>query len=349
MPHLQLRGQKRSANLSHLDILICTHNRSAELSKVLDALSVQRPPAGMSWSVLVVDNASTDDTQAIVATCTQKLPVRYIHEPQLGLTMARRRGVLETSAEWIAFVDDDNLVDAGWVAAVSAAIDAHPDAGGIGGRVVLKWEATPPSAVKSFGFCFAEQDLGDQPLEVRSLVGAGMVLKREALRACGWISSPLLADRIGKSLISGGDAEIALRVRGAGYALWYEPQVTMLHLMPASRSTSMYLLRINRSLGATSPLVSLLTWSGDYQNWRQWARGNYRHRMIQALLGLWWSLWNGGQRLAALAWLAYALGYGKGIAEISRLSVERRDALLGLAAEAKRAEPLVTMIAVDAS
>ena len=322
--------------MAHLDIVICTHNRSAALDRVLDRLAAQQAVTDMSWSVLVVDNASSDDTPAIVARYVGELELRYVLEPRLGLTHARQRGFSETSGEWIGFVDDDNLLDPGWVAAIGHAIHTFPEAGGFGGRVVLEWEVEPPAAVVSFGFCFAEQDLGDEPRELDSLVGAGMVLSRKALHACGWAVGPLLADRIGKSLVSGGDAEMAVRVRGAGYALRYEPRAVMRHLMPASRSTSAYLLRINRSLGVTSAAVSLLIWAGDYQGWRQSARDDNKGRMRQAIAGLWWSLRAGQERVAAVAWLAYALGQREGIARVGRMTPARRDALLGAAVQSRR-------------
>ena len=290
----------------------------------------------MSWSVLIVDNASLDDTAAVVARHAHGLDLHYVHEPKLGLTHARQRGVSETVGDWIGFVDDDNLLDPGWIAAIVDAIRTFPDAGGIGGRVILQWETKPPRAVTDFGFCFAEQDLGEAPRELESLVGAGMVLRREALKACGWVAAPLLDDRIGKSLISGGDTEMALRVRGAGYALRYEPRAVMRHLMPANRATLGYLLRINRSLGATSAIVSLLGWAGDYRSWRQSARGNDKQRMREAITGLWWSLRTGRKHVAAAAWLTYALGYRQGVAQVGRMSPARRNALLGAAVQFSR-------------
>jgi hypothetical protein len=85
------------------------------------------------------------------------------------------------------------------------AIRSHPQAGGISGRVVLDWEEPPPNFLKGLGSCFAEQDLGEAACEIDGMVGAGMVVRRRALVECGWLHRPLLADRIGKRLVSGGD------------------------------------------------------------------------------------------------------------------------------------------------
>jgi glycosyltransferase involved in cell wall biosynthesis len=255
-----------------------------------------------------------------------------VYEAEQGLTPARVRGVRETRRPWIAFVDDDNLLAPDWLAAMSAAIHAHPWAGGVGGRVRLVWDVPPLPAAAAFGFCFAEQELGEAPLAVGSLVGAGMVLRRAALEACGWTKQPLLADRIGRSLISGGDAEIALRVRSAGFELWYEPAAVMDHRMPAGRATRGYLMRINRALGATSVLVGLLAWPGDYDAWGAEQRSAEAFRLLQALRGLWWSLTHRREVTAAFGWLSYALGMRSGLRAVAALSDAERAAILGKAA-----------------
>jgi glycosyltransferase involved in cell wall biosynthesis len=316
-----------------LDLVICTFNNSAGLDEVLARLSRQHD-AALDWSITVVDNACTDDTKDVVAAHAERgaPPIRYVLEPQQGLTPARLRGVRETGGDWIAFVDDDNLLEPGWVAAIGAAVQAHPGAGAIGGRVSLLWDRTPPHSASDFGFCFAEQELGDAPRQVDNLVGAGMVVRREALVASGWTDGPLLADRIGHSLISGGDVEVALRIKAAGYELWYDPSARMLHRMSVGRATRRYLLRMNRALGATAARVSLLAWPGDYESWRAAQKGLIAARLAQAWRGLAWSLRVRRKITGALGWLSFAAGLRSGVAEIARMAEGERKALMGKAA-----------------
>ena len=49
------------------------------------------------------------------------------------------------------------------------------------------------------------------------IVGAGLVLNREALQRSGWIERQYLGDRKGNALLSGGDMEMVLRIRAAGF------------------------------------------------------------------------------------------------------------------------------------
>lgn len=318
-----------------IDVIICTHNRAADLDRVLALLKRQRCSDAVRWQVLVVDNASTDATADVVEACRAKgaLPaLRRVFEPEPGLTAARRRGVRETTAPWVAFVDDDNLIQAEWLEAVASAIRAHPDAGGVGGRVVLDWEAPPPGLLKDFGFCFAEQDAGEADCAVESLVGAGMVLRRAALVESGWLDRPLLADRVGNRLISGSDVEIAQRVRAAGYSLWYTPAAVLHHRIPASRMSRRYLFRVNLGLGASEALVSALTWPGDWPSWRRMAAARRRDWYVRSRRGLVDALRHRQGLVRATAWACFGLGFARGVRHCEALAPAERAALLGAAA-----------------
>ena len=215
-----------SERASDIDVVICTYDNEQQLDRVLGALGRQTAPDG--WRVLVVDNNSGPATARVVERhrATGAVPgLRVVREATQGLTPARRRGVAATAAPWVAFVDDDCLLAPAWVEQALAFARAHPEAGAFGGRVVPTYEQPPPATLAERGWLFAEQDLGDEVQEVDCLVGAGMVLNREALESSGWTDEAFLADRVGRRLVSGGDVEIALRVAGTGRPLWYVPDL----------------------------------------------------------------------------------------------------------------------------
>lgn len=323
-----------------IDIVICTYNRASGLDLILENLSRQSCEDRVRWRVLVVDNASTDATAQVVARHHRKslLPdLRYVFEPMPGLTAARLRGARETTAPWIAFVDDDNFLEPSWLEAISRAIWMHGDAGGIGGKVILDWEATPPRYLTEFDFCFAAQNHGDADCIVDSLAGAGMVLCRKALVDSGWLDQPLVADRVGAKLTSGGDVEMAQRVRSAGYDLWVVPDAVLRHRIPVSRMTRRYLFRINRELGASSAVISLLTWSDDWVSWRQMVRDRRRDRYRLAMRDIKYALRRRSNLTPAIAWACFALGYARGVRQCEGISEGRRAELLGAASLPHRA------------
>jgi glycosyltransferase involved in cell wall biosynthesis len=318
-----------------LSVVICTYNGADRLPAVFTALKAQRTPPGVSWDVVVVDNGSTDETQGIVAAAIEEggLPsLRYVTEADPGLTAARRRGVRETQSPWIAFVDDDNLLEPDWIGAIVEAIARHPEAGGIGGEIQLEWESSPAAYLDQFGFCFAEQKVGPEERRADSLAGAGMVLRREALVSSGWLDAPLLADRTGKSLVSGGDVEIAQRVRAAGYPLWLTPDAVLRHRIPRRRMNRRYLFNINVQLGISSAVVSVLTWPGKWPAWHSMASKERSRWARIAAQGLFWSALKIQHFTQAIAWTCFCIGYSRGVSRCLKLSPIERERLLGAGA-----------------
>jgi glycosyltransferase involved in cell wall biosynthesis len=87
-------------------VIIPTRNRSALLSMTLRSVLRQQD---VDLEVVVVDEASTDDTRAVIAAFGDPR-VRVIrHARPVGVSAARNRGADEARAEWLSFVDDDDL------------------------------------------------------------------------------------------------------------------------------------------------------------------------------------------------------------------------------------------------
>ncbi len=119
----------------------------------------------------------------------------------------------------------------------------------------------------NYQYAFAAQDHGVVAKQVSCLVGAGLAVKRSAISDCGWINKPLLDDRVGKRLISGGDVEIALRIRSAEYELWYTPKCQLMHIIPSRRTSQKYLIDINYGLGTSQLYGDTMLWPDSYPAW----------------------------------------------------------------------------------
>jgi glycosyltransferase involved in cell wall biosynthesis len=246
-----------------VSIVVCTYNNSSVLDRVLERLAHQYCPEGSAWEVLVVDNNCTDETQQVVERhkkANRIRRLRVVSERQQGLTSARQRGVNETAGEWLAFVDDDCLVAESWLANAMRFADGHPRCGALGGLVRPYWESGAEPLPDAVGWALACQDRGRDSCRIWSLVGAGLILRRAALKETGWIQTPFLADRIGQRLVSGGDAEISLRISACGWDLWYTPDCVIDHVIPARRTSPGYLKRLAFGLGISQVLVDALVY-----------------------------------------------------------------------------------------
>lgn len=310
-----------------IDLVICTYNNAVLLENTLESIAGLQVPPHINWSVLVVDNNCTDHTGDIVTACIKKnlFSLTMITEPKQGLTNARLCGVRNSNAEWIAFIDDDCLLAPDWIEEAGTFIASHPSCGLFGSRIQLIWEKTPPSFVTQFPFAFAGKNHGDIAKKVKAVAGAGMVIKRAILEQSGWTKEPLLADRIGNNLVSGGDMEIAIRV-GALCEVWYNPDCKLQHIIPERRTTKKYLQRMLFGLGASRHNVAALTWRGSYLSW-------FLYTCVYSIgmLGLCLTNYmNHKQRSAGLKTLVSPyFGWNAAMFSMLKQNKQRREAIIG--------------------
>jgi len=124
-----------------ISVVIPTRNRAGHLSRPLQALARQSFPRER-FEVLVVDNASTDNTQEVAAEFEKTfLHFKLLSETQLGPARARNCGIRESVGELVLFLDDDvipapRLLEEHWLAH-----QRHPESA-ILGRVTFPWEGT---------------------------------------------------------------------------------------------------------------------------------------------------------------------------------------------------------------
>jgi glycosyltransferase involved in cell wall biosynthesis len=117
-----------------ISVVVITRNRAKWLSEALDSLARQsrRPD-----EVIVVDNASEDNTRDVVQTFGDGLDLTYVYEPVLGIPRARNAGVENAKGDIIAFIDDDCVADGDWLKYIEIPFIKDPNVGVVGGEVTF--------------------------------------------------------------------------------------------------------------------------------------------------------------------------------------------------------------------
>ena len=129
--------------LFKISLVICTYNRSRYLPGSLESILLQTVDKSL-FEVIVIDNASTDDTSQIVQTFISQNPslhISYHFEKNKGLSFARNRGISEARSPLIAYVDDDVILTPDYLKKLIGFFEKNPDAGGAGGKVIPKYES----------------------------------------------------------------------------------------------------------------------------------------------------------------------------------------------------------------
>jgi GT2 family glycosyltransferase len=248
-----------------LAIGVCTYNRGEAIARTLGTLASMDRVGGRVSRFIIIDNRSSDGTASAIDRFIASHPgvpmVRW-HEATPGKSAALTKLFCETSEEFIGVIDDDVLAGPGWARAMMALMDDRPSCGAVGGPVENIWEGGMTRIAQVYRRSLGDQLLGEarQRLDAPSsfLMGASMVLRRTAILQSGWLDARSMDCRRGDVLEGGEDAELCLKIRRAGWELWYEPTARAEHLIPAWRTTHEYIARLRRSIGRTEPMIRWL-------------------------------------------------------------------------------------------
>lgn len=248
-----------------VSIAICCYNSSARIRETLAAIAAQRGCAGICWEVLLIDNASTDGTATVAREAWTlaggPVPMRVVREEAAGLSNARERARLEAAGAVIAFLDDDNWPNPDWLANVHRIFRDRQEVGVAGGPLEAAFETEPPEWFADFCGFFAvvEYDGVDEGEVERPVCGAGMCIRVaawQALLKSGF--RQVLTDRTGGRLTSGGDFELILGLRNAGWEIRVSEALRIRHFMPAGRLTWSHLEALRRGFGHASVRLEAL-------------------------------------------------------------------------------------------
>ncbi len=204
----------------HLSIIVPCRDAQATLGAQLAALAAQRYDG--SWEVLLADNGSRDGSRALAESFAGRLPGLRIVDAagRAGAAHARNAGAAAAAGDTLLFVDADDEVAAGWVAALAKALAAQEF---VASRFELR--KLNPAAIGSRLEHPQTHGLNpyDYPAFLPHAGGSGLALRRSAFESVGGFdeSYPQLEDTdlcwrlqlAGVPLGFAGDAVVHVRLR----------------------------------------------------------------------------------------------------------------------------------------
>lgn len=249
-----------------VSVIICCYNSTSRLYQTLKHLSQQEVPENFSWEIILVNNASTDNTVAF-ANETWKSFNRndnifsVIEEPKPGQMHARKKGVNKAAYECIVFCDDDNWLSKDYVFHAYKTLLKDAMRGAAGGQNLPVTDAEKyPDWWEPYKDKYAlgvpAKESGD--VSHRGFVlGAGLVTRRSLfLQAFNEKYPSLLNGRNGESLSTGDDFEYCKRILLWGYSLYYEEKLILEHFIPKERLTISYRDRLMQGIEEASVILN---------------------------------------------------------------------------------------------
>ena len=235
-------------------VILCTHNpRPTYLERTLHSLRMQTHPL-TQWEFLLIDNRS-DTPLADIWDLSWHPRARHIREDELGLTPARLRGIKEAEGSLLIFVDDDNVLAPDYLAHAEIISQQYPNLGVFGaGRIEPEYEQPLPPELTPLVHLLALKNAptplwSNNPAHWRTLpVGAGLCAHRSVAEGFRRIVEAFdvnsILGRRGVHLFSGEDDIFSWAATKLGLGFGIFPELRITHLIPASRLTHRYFLRL---------------------------------------------------------------------------------------------------------
>ena len=237
-------------------IAICTRDRPQRLQSLLDSLVRLAAPVDTEWDLLIIDNGCRYGTSEVARHYAGSLPIRLVHEPCPGLSLARNRALETASGAWVIFTDDDATVPPTWLANQVEAFRANPAAAFVGGPIHAEiddiaddrlaiYRAVVPGALvhlePEFGTCCLWRTGWGFPW------GANIAFRRDALGDLRF--DPRLGRKPGGGFQIGEETRLieALQENGQ-FGIWL-PDNRVIHHTDRSRLRRRYLRRFYYQVG----------------------------------------------------------------------------------------------------
>lgn len=207
-----------------VSVVICTRNRPDKIEAAVTSVLANDHP---DFDVTVIDQSTTAATEEVLRPIlASDRRLTYHHMDSAGLSRAYNFGIQKTTAELIAFTDDDCIVPENWLRHIEKAFAEEPAADLLYGQVVAKPAALEEgSIVPDLPFTQAERLSRRDGFRVFGM-GANFAARRRLFDRIGSFDEVLGG---GAPLRSSQDFDLAYRTYRAGSVILLRPEVTLLH------------------------------------------------------------------------------------------------------------------------
>ncbi|NQT30680.1 MAG: glycosyltransferase family 2 protein [Candidatus Saganbacteria bacterium] len=200
--------------MKDLSIIIATTNNKKLVGECL--LSIYHSTHKVGFEIIVVDNASSDGSQDMVLKTFPEVTL-IENKENAGFVHASNQGLKIYQGRYAMLLNDDTIVSPGALDILVEFMDAHPDAGACGPKL-LNIDGTIQHQGGIFGRKFWQ---AKKPIVVDFVIGAALVVRREVIDKIGIMDENLF--------FYNDDLDWCLSMREAGYKIYFVPQAQITH------------------------------------------------------------------------------------------------------------------------
>jgi succinoglycan biosynthesis protein ExoM len=221
-----------------MDIAVCiaTYRRTERLGALLDDLAQQKlPPA----EIVVVDNDAAGTARDTVEQFRKRVnayPIRYDIQPARNIALTRNRTVELATAEWLAFIDDDERAPNLWLSQLAEAAQQY-SADGVLGPVVPQVPEIAPQWIRRGRFYDFSRLVTGEAVPLNRMRFGNILLRGERLR-----QEPVPFDPA-YGLATGEDADLLIRLVQKGAKILWCDEAVVLEPVDSTRLSLRWLMQ----------------------------------------------------------------------------------------------------------
>jgi glucosyl-dolichyl phosphate glucuronosyltransferase len=240
-------------NLS-ISVVICSYNRAAYIKEAMESLRLQSLTK-KDFEIIIVNNNSTDNTEQVCRLYITEHPevnIQYFNESQQGASFARNTGASMAKGILLCFMDDDAIAEPDYLERIVHFFKEHPDAGGLGGRIIPKYIPDEPAWMSYYvssmvgNFDYSKEvsvfSANKYPLE------SNMIIRKKDFDAISGFNTAL-PGVVGTLRIGGEGKDFFMRLKALGLVIYYDPAICVQHIVESSKLTPEYLYRVASGMG----------------------------------------------------------------------------------------------------
>ena len=238
-----------------LTIIIPTKDRAEILAELFESIRHLDGLAQLQPEIIVADNDSRDETQVLLGSIAANFPARMhiLKASRPGKSAAMNEALRAAQGEYVAFLDDDVIVDRSWLRAIEAFFRKGNFQAGQGKIGLRSPQADDPETQKLISRyrTIPHLDHGPDVTEVHSLNGANFFISRGLLNRLGGFDERLGPGASGTS----EDVDVARRLARAGSGIGYVRDCIVYHRIDRNRLSDDYFQHIHRCQGLSRLLI----------------------------------------------------------------------------------------------
>ena len=257
---------------------MATHNGAKTLPQVLNAyVSLPAPTGG--WKLVIVDNASTDETPQLLPRFIDQLPLVICRTEGRGKNLALNVGLNEVAGDLVILTDDDAVPRGDWLGAWRSVADNSQGFDIFGGNIEPIWPSDTPEWIPrlvNLGATYAITPSGTPsgPIPAWQVWGPNMAI-RTSVFSLGHRFDETVGPQAGQ-YIMGSEVEFTCRLKRHGCQAWFAGEVSVGHIIRSHQIERNWIIQRGYRLGRHMFHQERREMDSNVSLWRGAPRWKYR-------------------------------------------------------------------------